>query len=469
MTLADLWTAMPLLILACGALVTLLAGAVARNDRTAYWLASATTLATAFWSLKAPLPLAASTMGITATGLTRLFTLFFCLMAFAVLALSREYNSQCGARGEEYPATVLFTTFGMTALAASTNLMTLFLGLEAMTFGFYILVTHDLKRETAGAAGMIYLLTGVLSSAFMAFGIALLYAASGTLTISDAVRLTLTNGAPPPIALAGWSFLLIGLAFKLSLVPAHIWTPDVYAGAPPPVTAFLSGGSKGAAVLLLLTLLPQTGDSGILRLPFWWFALLSMLIGNVTALRESSVKRMLGCSSIAHMGYVALALVAGPGDGYRAAAYYAIAYGAISLAAFGAITALERHGCGAELDDYRGLGTSQPFLSAILALAMLALAGIPPTAGFTGKFMIFASAIRAGEMPLALLGIITVALSIFFYLRIVAFLYFKTGSTQPCSRPNLPEYAVLTAASLLVLFLGIWPSPLIAFLHTLLP
>lgn len=181
----------------------------------------------------------------------------------------------------------------MTAVTSATNLLTLFFGLEAMTFGFYILVAYDLKRNSSGETGLKYLLIGAFSAALMAFGIALLYCVSGTLAITQTMQLTLTPGAPPLIALVGWSFLLIGIAFKLSLVPAHLWTPDVYEGAPAPVTAFLSGGSKGAALLFLLMLLPQAGNAGVLRLPLWCFALLSMLVGNLSALRENRVRRLL--------------------------------------------------------------------------------------------------------------------------------------------------------------------------------
>ncbi|MDD2851797.1 MAG: NADH-quinone oxidoreductase subunit N [Desulfuromonadaceae bacterium] len=464
MMATDFWIALPLLLLAVGALVTLVVGAISRNDSSGYIIAIISALGAACCTLQAPPVGMVSTLGLSSTSTVRLFTSLFCLMAAAVLVLSKEYNKHGGNRGEEYPATILFTAFGMAALASATSLLTLFLGLEAMTFGFYILVASDLKREASVETGLKYLLIGALSSAFLAFGIALIYSVSGSLAITQAMQTTLAGSSVNPVAVAGWCFLLFGMAFKLSLVPAHLWTPDVYDGTPAPVTAFLSGGSKGASLLFLLILLPQAADAGMLRLPFWWFALLSMLIGNLSALRENRIRRLLAYSSIAHMGYVALALVAGSFSGYQAAAYYAVAYGVISLAAFGAIAVMERNGCGATLDDYRGRGARNPFASGVLTLALFALAGIPPTAGFTGKFLIFAATLKSGEMTLAIIGMLTVAVSIYYYLRVISALYFNTSEQTHQDQCTIGEVVVLSIASASVVLLGLFPARLLALL-----
>lgn len=469
MTTADLWIAFPLMLLAVGALLTLLVGAVTRNETVTTAIGVAVTLGAACWLLQTPPAPVAPTLGLSAAGLPRLFSVFFTLLAAGVLCLSSGYNRARGIHGEEYPATVLFVTFGMLALASATNLMTLFLGLEAMSFGFYILVAIDLKRATSGETGLKYLLPGALSTAFLAFGIALLYCVSGTLSIQEAVQFGLTNGRPDPVALAGWGCLLIGVAFKLSLAPAHLWTPDVYQGAPAPVVAFLSGGSKAAAILLLLLLLPHAVDASLLREPLWGLALLSMLVGNLAALLQNRVRRMMAYSSIAQMGYVVIALLSGKGGGYQAAAFYAMAYGVISLAAFGAISVLERQGCGETLDDYRGLGQSKPFASGVLALALFALAGIPPTVGFTGKFLIFTAAVRSGEIALAVSGILLAAISVYYYLRVVIALYGKHPVTADNSRPTLLEYLVLIVASTAIILPGLWPNALISLLSHLLP
>lgn len=467
MTPSDLRIALPLLFLAFGALVTLIVGSIFRNEKNVNIVAILTTMGAALLFQLTPPSLTASTIGISTTTTSRIFTTFFCLMAGAVLALSREYNSQRGIRGEEYPATILFTAFGMTALATATNLLTLFMGLEAMTFGFYILVAYDLRSETSAKTGLKYLLIGAFSTALMAFGIALIYCVSGTLAITRTMQMTLTNGAPPLLALVGWSFLLIGIAFKLSLFPAHLWTPDVYEGSPAPVTAFLSGGSKCASLLFLLMLLPQAGNAAVLRLPLWWFALLSMLVGNLTALRENRVRRLLAYSSIAHMGYVVLAFVAGSVDSYRASAYYAISYGVISLSAFGAIAIMERNGCGTTIDKYRGRGFRNPFAAGVLTLALFALAGVPPTAGFTGKFLVFASAIKSGETALAIIGILTVAVSIYYYLRVVSALYFNRPEIDEQEKNTACEIVVLSLASLLIVLLGLFPSRILELINLL--
>ena len=467
MTTTDLFIALPLLFLALGALLTLLLGAVTRDDTVGTTIGVAVTLGAALWLLQTPPATNAPTLGLAAGTVPRLFGALFALLAAAVLCLSAGYNRARGIHGEEYPATILFTTFGMLALASATNLLTLFLGLEAMSFGFYILVAIDLQRPTSGETGLKYLLPGALSAAFLAFGLALLYCVSGTLSIHEVVQVTLAS-SPNPVALAGWACLLAGIAFKLSLAPAHLWTPDVYQGAPAPVTAFLSAGSKGAAILLLLLLLPQAADTSTLRVPLWALAFLSLLVGNLAALLQSRVRRMLAYSSIAQMGYVVIALLSGPAGGYQAAAYYAIAYGVISLAAFGAIVVIERNGGGEGLDDYRGLGRQQPFASGVLTLALLALAGIPPTAGFTGKFLIFIAALRAGEIALAVIGILLAAVSIYYYLRVVVALYFKVSLREGSAGPHPLEYLVLTVAAATILLLGLWPGTLLRILSPLL-
>jgi len=474
MTGADIWIALPLLLLAIGSLLTLMTGALSRNEGAATTVAIVASLGAALWPLlpvpagmMAVAPVSAS-LGLAATVLARTFTVFFCLLAIGTLVCSHKYNQHHGLSGEEYPATLLFATFGMVAVATATNLLILFLGLEAMTFAFYILVAYDLKRETSGEAGLKYLLLGAFSSAFLAFGIALLYCVSGTLALDQTMRSTLGSGPVPTVALAGWGCLLIGLAFKLSLVPAHLWTPDIYQGAPAPVVALLSGGSKAAALLLLLLLLPQAGDTGPLRVPLWGLAMSSMLVGSLAGLLQTRVRRMLAYSSIAQMGYVVLALLAGKGGGYQAGAYYGLAYGVISLAAFGAIAVLERGGCGPFLEDYRGRGATHPLAAGVLTLALLALAGIPPTAGFTGKFLIFAAALKAGEMALAMIGILSAAISAYYYLRVVTSLYFaRPERTMAAAQGSLAENWVLLAASAAIVLLGLFPSLLLDLLQAL--
>ena len=459
---------MPLLILAVGALLTLLLGALV-PDRFGTTVGIVTVLCAAFWAVLTPPAPVAPTLGVAFTPFARFFTVLFSLTAAVTFLLSRGYNERQGIRGEEYPATVLFAVFGMTALSMSVNLLTFFLGLEALTFAFYILVAIDRNRPESAEAGLKYLLLGAIAAAFIAFGIAFIYAEGGTLDIAAAMKSALSGGRGNPLALAGWGFLLIGIAFKISLVPAHLWTPDVYQGAPTPVVAFLSTGSKGAAFAALLLLLGAMDGTGLLRTPLWWLSLLSMAVGNLAALLQTNLKRMLAYSSIAQMGYVTLALLTGSGRGYEAVAFYVVAYTAMNLAAFGAVASLTGKGGMEEVEDYRGIGYQRPLAGGVLALAMFALAGVPPTAGFMGKFYIFFAAIRGGETPLAVIGILTAAVSVYYYLRVVVNLYMHPAGARADAHAASPyEVVALGVTAVAILVLGVYPEPLLKVIEEIL-
>lgn len=458
MTTADLWSLMPLLILAAGALLVLLLGALVPG-RYATGVAAVTAAAAASWMVMAP-PTGPTGLGIAISPFARLFGTLFGATAVGALLLSLRYNDRQGIVGEEYPATLLFSLFGMTALSMATNLLILFLGLESLTFGFYFLVACDRNRAQSAEAGLKYLLSGAVAAAFTAFGLALIYAGTGTLLIAPAMQGALSGANP--VAAAGAGLLLLGIAFKVSLVPAHLWTPDVYQGAPTPVTAFLATASKAAALAALLLLFAGSARSGTLHGPLWCLSLGSMLLGNLAALRQTGLKRLIAYSSIAQMGYVALALTSGPG-GHAAVAFYAVAYSVMNLAAFGALAALADQGSD-DLDELRGAGYQRPFPALILALAMFALAGIPPTVGFMGKFLIFAAALKAGEIALSVIGILTAAVSAYYYLRVVTTLYLRPAepsSPAPGDGMTAAEYGVLGCAGLLIVVLGILPSPLL--------
>ncbi len=466
MTLEDIRTAFPLLLLAIGALLTLLLGALTRKQATGFVVSTIAAAGAGLWVMLVPASSSVSNLGLSSSGISHLFTLYFACMSAAVLLLSFSYNKVHAIGGEEYPAAILFATFGMVTLVSASSFIILFLGLEAMTFAFYFLVAIDRQKRISSEAGLKYLLMGVLSAAFLAFGIGLLYCEAGTLDISKAVALTLPQDMPSGLALAGWSCILIGVAFKLSLVPAHLWTPDVYQAAPAPVAAFLSGGSKTAAILFLTALLPWAEDLQPIRLPLFITAILSMLLGNLAALRQNKVRRMLAYSSIAQMGYVIVALISFTGEGFQAAAYYAIAYGIMSLAAFGAIGVFENNGCGENLEDYRGLGFKYPLAGGVLSVALFSLAGIPPSSGFTGKFLIFTAALRAGELALAIIGVTAAAISIYYYLRLVTVLYGKKEKEEHQGSIPIFEKIVLLLSAFFIIYLGLFPAQLLDFLSS---
>ncbi|QEM66970.1 NADH-quinone oxidoreductase subunit N [Geobacter sp. FeAm09] len=460
MTNADLMALMPLIIPALGSVLVLLIGAV-RPGGYLYGVAGALVAASLLWALC--LPASALMPGLAVTPFSRFFVLFLGGTCLVALLLAAGYNKRRGIVGEEYPATLLFALAGMGAACAATDLLMLFLGLEAFTFAFYILVAVERDSPRGGEAGLKYLLNGTLAAAVLAMGIALVYCSRGTLKLAE---LALQPAAPEPLFLAGVCMILLGVAFKLSFVPAHLWTPDVYQGAPAPVTALLSTASKGASAAALFLVLPLAaawrGGHDIL----WCLALATMACGNLAALVQTSIKRLLAWSSVAQMGYVALAFVALPAGGARAALFYMVAYGAAGLASFGAVSVLSDGSDRDAIEQYRGLGYRNPLAGAALAVALFSLAGIPPAAGFMAKFAVFSAALRAGETALAVAGVLMALVGVFFYLRVVVALYMRPadGGEAPVRPLSLSEGLALALPTAAILFLGLYPSPLLDLL-----
>lgn len=455
MTLADLYSIMPIIITGCAALIVLLCGPLLLT-RTIYGMAVIASLAAGAWAAFTPPAALPALPGLAFTPFAQFLIPLFSISAALTLLLSHGYNERRAIKGEEYPATVLFALFAMCVLLCATNLLILFLAVESVAFAFYILVTMDLNRVESGEAGLKYLLMGAVAAAFTAFGFALIFAGSGTMALSASLA------APDNRAIisAGWGVVIIGMAFKLSLVPAHLWTPDVYQGAPSPVAAFLSTSSKVSAAALLLMLLAFSPPMPELRIPLYLLSLLSMLLGNLAALLQQNIKRMLAYSSIAHMGYLTLALLTGTREGYAAVLLYGAIYTAMNIAAFGAIAALSIDEERDLISDYSGLGFSAPLRGGVLALAMLALAGIPPTAGFIGKFFVFYAAIRGGESTLAIIGIVSAAASAYFYLKVVVHLYMHRSEAPSPKGTPVAESLALCGAALCVIVIGIFPAPL---------
>ncbi|HWI41168.1 MAG TPA: NADH-quinone oxidoreductase subunit N [Verrucomicrobiae bacterium] len=453
---------MPLLILAVGALAVLLQGAFFRgSDGNPLACAAA-----AAGGVAALLPGSGEPpiLGLAATPFSRYFTILFCLCALLTLLLSRGHNRRSGIGGEEFAATVLFAALGMSVTCMAQNLLILFLGLESLTFAFYILTAADRGSEASGEAGLKYLILGAAAAAFNAFGIALLYAGSGTLALPSALQVGV-HGEGRTILLAGLGFLLAGLAFKVSLVPFHLWTPDVYEGAPPPVTGFLSTASKGAVFASLLILF-SGWDIETLKPPLRCLALASMVLGNLAPLLQGNLRRMLAYSSVAQMGYITLALLTGTPEGYEAVAFYAAAYAAMNIAAFGVISSLSGGRPLQSVRQLRGVGYRHPLRGGLLALSMLALAGIPPTIGFTGKFAIFLAALKGGETGLAVAGLLTAAVSVYYYLRVVVNLYMHPAEgTSDAPACGIGEAAALAAAAAAIVVPGIFPSPMFELLR----
>jgi NADH-quinone oxidoreductase subunit N len=344
-------------------------------------------------------------------------------------------------------------------MVAAVDLLAVFLGLELMSIPIYVLAGFDRRKLRSNEAAMKYFLIGSFASAILLYGMALLYGAVGA-TSFDAIRAGFDPGNP--LASIGLGLVLVGFAFKISAVPFHQWTPDVYEGAPSAVTAFMSVTVKTAAFAALLRFVGLAfGElDATLTQVLWVLAALTMVVGNVMAVIQENVKRLLAYSSIAHAGYLLIGLVTGTVEGYSALLFYLVVYTFMNLGAFGVVVALAHRGQDCErIESFAGLARTRPGLAALMTLFMVSLAGIPGTAGFIAKFTIFSAAVSAGEVPLTILAVLMSVVSIYYYLRIPMLMYMREPSEEaPRMEISSFEAVVLCACALVVLFLGIFPN-----------
>jgi NADH-quinone oxidoreductase subunit N len=350
--------------------------------------------------------------------------------AMAVLQLWDHLHQEGWVKGESL-ALLMTAVVGMMLFASTTNLMLLFIGLELFSIPLYALTATVRVRSEAAEGGMKYFLTGAVASSCFLMGSVLLYGVTGTLDVREmGTRLGVTNGLDP-LALVGAALLLLGFLFKASAAPFHQWTPDAYEGAPHPIAAFMSVATKGVALIALMRIFPGIiagGESllGIkLRMAIALAAALTMIVGNLTALVQTNIKRMLAYSSISHAGYLLLAFVAGTPQAFTGVLFYLVAYLAMNMGAFGLLTAFGLVGERVTFDHLRGLGWKRPGLSIAATLCLLSLAGIPPTAGFFGKYMIFKELVQTGHVGLTVLGVLASLVSVYYYLRIPVALWLE--------------------------------------------
>jgi NADH-quinone oxidoreductase subunit N len=386
-----------------------------------------------------------------------------CAVGVLTMLLSNEVIDREGLPAGEYYALTLFGLAGMMLMASATDLLVIFLALEVLSLSVYVLT--GLRRSSApGAeAALKYFLLGAFSSAFFLYGIAFAFAVSGS-TRLDQIGAALSAqgaGAPSTLALLAVGFLAVGFAFKVSAVPFHMWTPDAYEGAPTIVTAFMSTGVKAAAFgafvrVFLAPLEPLKGE---------WVPVLaviaaaSMILGTVVGVLQTNIKRMLAYSSIAHAGYILLGLIAATATGKAAVLFYLLAYAVTNLGALGVVAVMAtRDSEHAELRDFAGLWKTRPGLAGLMTVFLLSLGGFPPLAGFIGKWYIFAAAVERGYYWLAIIGVLTSVISVFFYLRIVVMMYMTEGAEV--ERPRVPATAAagLMLATLVVFYLGVLPT-----------
>ncbi len=401
------------------------------------------------------------------------FSTFFRILVFAagllVILISANYLRQAGHETAEFYALLLFSIVGQSLMATANELIMIFIGLECSSIASYVLAGYlrDDKRNNESA--LKYFLLGSFATAFLLYGIAWIYGATGHTNLLEIRRVLLDSGAATNLTViaAATALMFVGFAFKVSAAPFQMWAPDVYQGAPAPVSAFLSAGPKAASFAMFLRVLMTAFEPVKDRWePLLWIsALATMVIGNFAALRQTNIKRLLAYSSIAHAGYVMVALTAHSEIGTAAAMFYLAAYAFMNVGAFAIVTFVARNGeKHVELMDYAGLSRRQPMSAALLTIFLLSLTGIPLTGGFFGKFYIFKAALDSGLIWLAILGMLNSAVAAYYYLRVVVMMYMQDPSTAPEQEaPTAGIKTAMLAAAAVTIFLGVFPSAVLDF------
>ena len=433
--------------------------------RVSYWLTQASLIGTA-WLVIATAS-AATTKAFGNMVVDDMVADLLKLFALVAVSLGLFYGRQYFAardlfKGETF-VLLLFAALGMMVMVAANSFLTLYLGLELMSLSTYALVALQRGESAPSEAAMKYFVLGAMASGLFLYGVSMIYGATGSLDIDVIMRATLAAPANRTLLVFGLVFALSGVAFKLGVVPYHMWLPDVYHGAPTPITLLIGTATKLAAFGLTLRVL-ATALAGI---EFDWqgmlvvLSLLSMIVGNVIAIAQTNIKRMLAYSTIANMGYMLMGFLAADLNGLSAALFYAISYVLTSLASFGVVLLLTREGFEADrLDDFKGLNQRSPWWAFIMLLVMFSLAGIPPTVGFYAKFAVIEAAVNAQFVWLAVAAVLTSVIGAFYYLRIVKLMYFDDPVDRAEIEARGDARALLSVNGLALLALGILPQPL---------
>ena len=390
------------------------------------------------------------------------FNLIFFVSLILVSLISISYLGSQDPRQGQYYLLMLLSTFGMMLMAGANDLVMVFLGLELMSLPLYVLAGYFRTNSYSSEAGMKYLLLGAFSSCFFLYGIALIYGGTGTTELTEIASSQLTNNM---LVVVGMFLLIVGFGFKVGLVPFHQWAPDVYDGAPTSVAAFIATGPKAAGFAAFFRVFIESfsGLENEWTIAITILAVLTMTVGNLAAIAQRNIKRMLAYSSIAHAGYVLVALAAGSQDGTSSAMFYLLVYCIMNVGAFGAIIlARTDDGDTVEIADYAGLGFRNPVLAIFMSVMMFSLAGFPPTAGFVSKFYVFRSAVESGKTWLVIIAAINTAVSAYYYLRVVVTLYMKERRVELKVLPYPGHLVIaLIVATAGVLLVGVLPSQIL--------
>jgi NADH-quinone oxidoreductase subunit N len=397
------------------------------------------------------------------------FNLTFLVVALITIAVGSAYFARERRELVEFYPLVLFATVGMMVMAAATDLVTIFLGLETMSVSLYVLAAIQRRSMESNEAGFKYLILGAFSSAFLLYGMAMLYGTTGTTNLPEMKSIILGSSQLGDNVLfwLGWGLMLVGLGFKVAMVPFHMWTPDVYDGSPAPVAGFMAAGVKAASFAAMLRVV----WTGLPELAGMWsdllmgLAVVTMVVGNVIALAQTNLKRMLAYSAIAHAGYLLVGVVASspsPEDGAaRGVLFYVLAYALMNLGAFALVTLVSsRDGEHVQLSGYAGLARRHPAIAAAMAVFMLSLAGIPPTAGFWGKLYVFQAAVQSGHVALAVIALLNSAVAMFYYLRVVVTMYMREATDEAYVGRDPQVGFAMVALAVAILWIGLFPGPM---------
>jgi NADH-quinone oxidoreductase subunit N len=468
---AELWAILPVLILFAGALIALVGSAFSRRgDQAPFALLTLATLAgaaaAALWLWNREPTIALEGM-VSVDRLAVVATLTLCGIGAFGAYLGFHYFEQDELRRNEFYALLLFALGGMALLVAAADLIIVFLAIEVLSLSLYVLTALTFRRGPTEAS-LKYFLLGAFASAFLLYGVALSYGAASTTSIQGLARGLSGTTGNQALAIAGALLLVVGLAFKVSLVPFHMWTPDAYQGAPSPVTAFMSAATKVAVFVALVRVLHVAfvGVQWDLRPAIAALSAASMVVGSVLAIAQRDVKRLLAYSAVAQAGYILAAFVAPDRDGIAAALFYLVSYAAAVIGAFGVVMLISggiREQTGFE--RFQGLGRRRAGLSVLLTIFLLSLAGIPPTAGFVAKVFVLGAAMSAGYWPLVLIGTLAGVLGAFYYLRIVALMAMREPEGEDVADPSPMPRLVLAVPAVVVVVLGIVPGVIMPVLR----
>jgi NADH-quinone oxidoreductase subunit N len=468
---ADLWQLLPeIAITVAGLLVLTLDFSVPKGNRG--WLGGLSLLGVAA-AATLTLSRAAGPRAVVFSGLhvvdmyAAFFKLVFLVSAAIVILLSIRFLQEQQLPEGEFYALLLFATLGAMLMASANDLLSLFVGLETLSISTYVLCGYLKKDQRCNEGALKYLLMGSFSTGVLLYGMVLLYGFAGGTGV-DAIAKAVTMGAyRNPALLMAMVLLAAGFGFKIAAVPFHMYLPDMYEGAPTPVVAYMAGATElaGMAVILRVFLLGMPSMQVDWSLLFWVLAVLTMTIGNLVAIAQANLKRMLAYSTIAHMGYLLIGPVVGSPLGVAAVLFYSLTYALMTIGAFGMVILLQRGTVrGDQIDDFTGLAQKSPLAAGLMLLFLLSLTGIPPTAGFVGKFYLFASAVEAGYIWLVLIAVVNSAISLFYYMRVVVAMYMRDVPPQgiALSTSSTLRVALLLAAAG-TLLLGIFPGPILEF------